>query len=44
MEIDGVEIADDGRFSFRGDERIGAEHLFGSPNYPYFALLLLILT
>lgn len=29
MEIDGVGIADDGTISFRGDERIGAEHLFG---------------
>jgi hypothetical protein len=30
MAIDGVRIADDGTISFRGDERIGAEHLFGT--------------
>lgn len=30
MEIDGVKIADDGTISFRDNERVGVDYLFGT--------------
>ena len=30
MEIDGVKIADDGTISFRDNERVGVDYLFGA--------------